>query len=260
MAKVAAELVTEEELEAKRSSRARTLAKWKKEEPLQKYTLMVGEAFTTAAEAMEDMLRGLEKITIKEGELAGVEVLRGAMRKAHLEVTSTYTRTEIGNRLGLQALDKIFDSTESVEGLMEEEKKLMQAHMKEQQEGRRRLEAWSRKQPQRRAIAITQDFRAGTTISSRCHPTYSSSTVPCGRQEHQPRREEDSTSSRLRGATRTCGRRRRRSSRATTADNSGTGSTSRCDRITANTWRRCSKRRWPTEAGRAERQQQAEEQ
>jgi hypothetical protein len=135
MAKVAAESVTEEELETKRSSRARTLAKWKKEEPLQKYTLMVGEVFTTAAEAMEDILRGLEKITIKEGELARVEALRGTMRKAHQEVTATYTRTEIGNRLGLQALDKIFDSTESVEGLTEEEKKLMQAYLKEQQEG-----------------------------------------------------------------------------------------------------------------------------
>jgi hypothetical protein len=39
---------------------------------------------------MEDMLRGLEKITIMEGELARVEMLRGAMRKAHLENTTTH--------------------------------------------------------------------------------------------------------------------------------------------------------------------------
>jgi hypothetical protein len=35
------------------------------------------------------------------------------LRRAHLEFTAIYTRTEIGNRLGLQAPDKIFDSGES---------------------------------------------------------------------------------------------------------------------------------------------------
>jgi hypothetical protein len=34
---------------------------------------VVGEALTSPAETIEDVLRGLEKITIKEGELAVVE-------------------------------------------------------------------------------------------------------------------------------------------------------------------------------------------
>jgi hypothetical protein len=54
MAKVAAESVKEEKLGAKWSSRPRTLAQWK-EELLQKYTLVVGEALTSAAEAIEDV-------------------------------------------------------------------------------------------------------------------------------------------------------------------------------------------------------------
>jgi hypothetical protein len=135
MAKIAAESITEEELEAKRSSRARAMAKWKKEDPTQRFTAMIGETLTVATEAVDEVLRGLEKVTIKDEEKARVEVLRGALRKAHNDTSAKFTRTEIGNRLGLQALDKIFDASESLEGLLEEEKKLMQAYVKEQQDG-----------------------------------------------------------------------------------------------------------------------------
>ncbi len=38
-------------------------------------------SLTVATEAVEDALRRLEKITIKEGELAGAEVLRGILQK-----------------------------------------------------------------------------------------------------------------------------------------------------------------------------------
>ncbi len=134
MAKIATESITDEELEAKRSSRARAMTKWKKEDSIQKFTSMIGETLTVAMEAVEDVLRGLEKLTIKE-EKARVEVLRGTLMKAHNETSAKLTRTEIGNRLALQALDDIFFASDLVEGLSEEEKKLMQAYVKEQQEG-----------------------------------------------------------------------------------------------------------------------------
>ncbi len=43
-------------------------------------------------------------------------MLRGTLQKAHIEVTSKYTLTEIGNKLGLQALDMIFNSNKTEEG------------------------------------------------------------------------------------------------------------------------------------------------
>jgi hypothetical protein len=263
MAKVAAESVMEEELEAKRSSRARTLSKWKKEELLQKYTLMVREAFTTAAEAMEDMLRGLETITIKEGELARVEVLRGAMRKAHLEVTSTYTCTEIGNRLGLQALDKIFD-TESVEGLTEEEKKLMQAYLKEQQEGGGK---WKKKAGGVVVEAATAASNSYYTGFPGCN-YYQQPMPPHLQQQYSAMWQSGAPAyggggQHQQQATGGYANMREEKKAKFPCDNRGqlgTGSTSRCALTTANTWRRCSRQRRPTEPGKAERQQQAEDQ
>jgi hypothetical protein len=96
MAKIPAESIMEEELEAKRSSRARAMAKWKKEDPTQKFTSMIGETLTVVTEAVEDVLRGLEKVTIKDEEKARVEVLQGTNRKPYNETSAKFTRTEIG--------------------------------------------------------------------------------------------------------------------------------------------------------------------
>jgi hypothetical protein len=81
--------------------------------------------------------------------------------------------------LGLQALDKIFDSNEIMEALTEEEKRLMQAYLKEQQEGgeKWKKKAGSHMPRQGRVTATTQDFGAGIITSNRCRPTYRSSIV-----------------------------------------------------------------------------------
>ncbi len=156
-----AESITEEELEAKRGSRARAMAKWKKEDTTQKFTAIIGETLTVATEAVEDVLRGLEKVTIKDEEKARVEVLRGTLSKAHNDTSAKFTRTEIGNRLGLQALDKIFDASESVEGLSEEEKKLMQAYVKEQQDGGGKWKKKSGAAVAKAATAASNSFYIG---------------------------------------------------------------------------------------------------
>jgi hypothetical protein len=75
MVKVAAELVTEEELGAKRSSEmkeGRAISKV--------YFDGLGSSYE-CSRSNGGCSQGLEKITIKEGELAGVEVLRGTLRK-----------------------------------------------------------------------------------------------------------------------------------------------------------------------------------
>ncbi len=76
-----------------------------------KFTLMIVETLTVATEAVEDVLRGLEKVTIKEDEKTRVEVLRGKLRKAHNETSAKFTGTKIGNRLGLQPESAIFQET-----------------------------------------------------------------------------------------------------------------------------------------------------
>jgi hypothetical protein len=132
-----------------------------KEDPTQKFTAMIGQTLTVATEAVEDVLRGLEKVTIKEEEKARVEVLRGTLRKAHNDTSAKFTRTEIGNRLGLQALDKIFYASESEEGLSEEEKKLMQAYVKEQQEGGGKWKKKSRAAVAEAATEASNSFYTG---------------------------------------------------------------------------------------------------
>ncbi len=58
-------------------------------------------------------------------------MLRGTLQKVHIEVTFKYTLTEIGNKLGLQALDMLFNSSKTEEGLTDEQKKPMQAYLQE---------------------------------------------------------------------------------------------------------------------------------
>jgi hypothetical protein len=75
MVKLAAELVTEEELGAKRSSKMEEGGAITKV-----YFDGLGSSYE-CSRSNGGCAQGLEKITIKEGELAGVEVLRGTLWK-----------------------------------------------------------------------------------------------------------------------------------------------------------------------------------
>jgi hypothetical protein len=67
---------------------------------------MIGETLTVATEAVEDVLRGFKKVTIKEDEKARVEVLRRMLRKAHNETSAKFMRTGNRQQIGLQALER----------------------------------------------------------------------------------------------------------------------------------------------------------
>jgi hypothetical protein len=101
--------------------------------------------------------------------------------------------------LGLQALDKIFDSNETVEGLTEEEKKLMQAYLKEQQEGGGKWKKKAGGGVAHTATAASNRYYTGfpgwNYYQQPMPPTQSSSTVRSGSWEQLTTWETDRISS-----------------------------------------------------------------
>jgi hypothetical protein len=134
MAQVDAEKITLEELQQKRLEKAKAMVSWKKEDLTQTFTIQVAEVLTEASDAAEDVLRGLAVVKFDDGDKATVEKMTGTLRKMHKSVKDQLLKVSVANKMGLQAVNKIFEPA-GYEGMTAEQEKAMQAYIKEQQDG-----------------------------------------------------------------------------------------------------------------------------
>jgi inactivated superfamily I helicase len=87
-----------------------------------------------AMETAEDVLRGLEKIKIDDGDKESVARMTTMLRNLHRRTQDQFCRTAVANKHGFQAVGRIFEQTTDFEGLTAEQRKALQAYTKEQQE------------------------------------------------------------------------------------------------------------------------------
>ncbi len=85
------------------------LARWKKEELYQIFTLDTGEVLTMAMEAAKDMLRGLAQMKIDDSDKDLVARLTATLRKMHKRVQNYLCGTSVANKFGFPAVEKIFE-------------------------------------------------------------------------------------------------------------------------------------------------------
>jgi hypothetical protein len=137
MAQVEAETTLAEELQQKRLDRAKAMVGWKREEPNQVFSLQVAEVLAEALETSEDVLRGLAVAKFADADTELVNRMRSKLRKMHQSVKDQYLKASVANRMGVQAVSKIFKPT-GYDGMTPEQEKATQAYIKEQQDGGRK--------------------------------------------------------------------------------------------------------------------------
>ncbi len=124
MAQVEAETTSAEELQQKRLDRAKAMVSWKREEPNQVFSLQVAEVLAEALEVSEDMLRGLAVAKFADADTGLVDRMRCKLRKMHQSVKDQYLKVSVANRMGVQAVSKIFELT-GYDGMTPEQEKAM---------------------------------------------------------------------------------------------------------------------------------------
>jgi hypothetical protein len=134
MAQVEAETTSAEELQQKRLDRAKAMVSWKRAEPNQVFSLQVAVVLAEALEASEDVLRGLAVAKLADADAALVDRMKSKLRKMHRSAKDQYLKASVANRMGVQAVSKIFEPT-GYDRMMPEQEKAMQAYIKEQQDG-----------------------------------------------------------------------------------------------------------------------------
>jgi CHASE3 domain sensor protein len=111
IAQVEAETTSAEELQQKRLDRAKAMVSWKWEEPNQVFSLQVTEVLAETLEASEEVLRGSVVAKFADADATLVDRMRSKLRKMHRSVKDQYLKASVANRLGVQAVSKIFKLT-----------------------------------------------------------------------------------------------------------------------------------------------------
>jgi len=120
------EMLTAEERQLERAARSRRRETWALDEVEQRIQYRVATAVERLRQTLEDTIVAPVGATLAEE----TERWRTGARSAVKQSVEIYKQLELGNKYGEEAVEKVIDKKEEVEGMSEEEAKRLKAFIK----------------------------------------------------------------------------------------------------------------------------------
>jgi hypothetical protein len=143
------EQLTEDLRRTERMKRQRAREAWKRETALQKYLYNLG---TVTASALEDQEDNVLRLVALEAE--GKATLLAGMRRTAKDLLEIYSQINAANIYNFNIVEQLFDGTTAVEGLSDDQQKLLKNIIKEEHSaGKSKKEKEPENKPYDRPVA-----------------------------------------------------------------------------------------------------------